>query len=66
MFGAEEPPQPELPAPPAAADRAGREAPRPLPRPGLAGGTRSCGVTDPTAQGLSQARRAAQSDLSLR
>jgi cell division protease FtsH len=38
LFGAETPPEqtsPELPAP---ADRAGREAPRPLPRPGLAGG----------------------------
>ncbi len=40
VFGAEEPPAPELPAPPASADRAGgRETPRPLPRPGLAGGT---------------------------
>jgi cell division protease FtsH len=39
VFGAEEPPAPELPIPPAPADRAGREAPRPLPRPGLAGGT---------------------------
>jgi cell division protease FtsH len=40
VFGAEEPPAPELPAPPAPADRAGgRETPRPLPRPGLAGGT---------------------------
>jgi cell division protease FtsH len=39
VFGAEEPPAPELPVPPAQADRAGREAPRPLPRPGLAGGT---------------------------
>jgi cell division protease FtsH len=41
VFGPdEEPSQPELPsAPPAPADRAGREAPRPLPRPGLAGGT---------------------------
>ncbi len=35
VFGAEEPPAPELPVPPAQADRAGREAPRPLPRPGL-------------------------------
>src|SRR3984893_1732026 len=33
------PAQPELPAPTAPADRAGREAPRPRPRPGLAGGT---------------------------
>jgi cell division protease FtsH len=39
VFGAEEPPAPELPIPPAPADRPGREAPRPLPRPGLAGGT---------------------------
>jgi len=39
VFGAEAPPPPALPMPPAAADRAGREAPRPLPRPGLAGGT---------------------------
>jgi cell division protease FtsH len=40
VFGSEEPPAPELPpAPPAPAERAGREAPRPLPRPGLAGGT---------------------------
>jgi cell division protease FtsH len=39
VFGSEEPPAPELPIPPAPADRPGREAPRPLPRPGLAGGT---------------------------
>ena len=39
VFGAEAPPPPELPVPPAQADRAGRETPRPLPRPGLAGGT---------------------------
>jgi cell division protease FtsH len=38
VFGAEAPPPPEVPVPPAT-DRAGREAPRPLPRPGLAGGT---------------------------
>jgi cell division protease FtsH len=38
VFGAEEPPAPELPIPPTPADRPGREAPRPLPRPGLAGG----------------------------
>jgi cell division protease FtsH len=38
VFGAIEPPAPELPAPSAPADRAGREVPRPLPRPGLAGG----------------------------
>jgi cell division protease FtsH len=38
VFGSEEPPAPELPLPPAPADRPGREAPRPIPRPGLAGG----------------------------
>jgi ATP-dependent Zn protease len=38
VFGSEAPPPPELPVPPAT-DRAGRELPRPLPRPGLAGGT---------------------------
>jgi cell division protease FtsH len=41
VFGAEAPPPPQVPLPPASAERApGREpAPRPLPRPGLAGGT---------------------------
>jgi cell division protease FtsH len=40
VFGSEEPRAPELPpAPPAPAERPGREVPRPLPRPGLAGGT---------------------------
>jgi cell division protease FtsH len=40
VFGAEAPPPPEVPLPPASAERApGREGPRPLPRPGLAGGT---------------------------
>jgi cell division protease FtsH len=39
VFGAEAPPPPEVPVPPAPASRAGREGPRPLPRPGLAGGT---------------------------
>jgi cell division protease FtsH len=41
VFGAEAPPPPEVPIPPApGAERApGRDAPRPLPRPGLAGGT---------------------------
>jgi cell division protease FtsH len=41
VFGAAAPPPPELPAAPPAPERAGRpqEAPRPLPRPGLAGGT---------------------------
>ena len=41
VFGAEAPPPPEVPIPPpGAAERdRGREGPRPLPRPGLAGGT---------------------------
>jgi cell division protease FtsH len=40
VFGAEAPPPPEVPIPPATPERApGREAPRPLPRPGYAGGT---------------------------
>ncbi len=41
VFGAEAPPPPEVPIPPASGpERApGRDAPRPLPRPGLAGGT---------------------------
>ena len=39
VFGAEAPPPPEVPIPPAAGERAGRDTPRPLPRPGLAGGT---------------------------
>jgi cell division protease FtsH len=41
VFGIEEATKPELPAPPVSADRgtAEREAPRTLPRPGLAGGT---------------------------
>ena len=39
VFGAEAPPPPEIPVPPATAERQGREAPRPLPRPGYAGGT---------------------------
>ena len=40
VFGAEAPPPPEVPLPPAPAERSGRqEGPRPLPRPGLAGGT---------------------------
>src|SRR5580693_5850344 len=47
VFGAEEPPAPEVPAPPVSADRAGREAPRPLPRPGLAGGTADIRGADP-------------------
>src|ERR1700716_2227480 len=40
VFGAEAPAPPEVPIPPTTpAERAGREGPRPLPRPGLAGGT---------------------------
>ena len=39
MFGAEEPPAPELPLPPEPAEQPATKAPRPLPRPGLAGGT---------------------------
>jgi cell division protease FtsH len=38
--------KPELPAPPAPADRAEREAPRTVPRPGLAGGTAELRATD--------------------
>jgi cell division protease FtsH len=48
VFGAESGRAPELPAPPPApVDRPGREAPRPLPRPGLAGGTADIRGTDP-------------------
>ena len=39
VFGAEAPPPPKVPLPPASAGRPGLPAPRPLPRPGLAGGT---------------------------
>jgi len=40
VFGAEAPPPPEVPIPGPSSERApGRDAPRPLPRPGLAGGT---------------------------
>jgi cell division protease FtsH len=39
VFGAEAPEPPDVPVPGAPAERAGRDAPRPLPRPGLAGGT---------------------------
>ena len=38
VFGIEEPHKPELPSPPAAPERAEREAARTIPRPGLAGG----------------------------
>ena len=39
VFGSAAASPPELPTAPSPAERAGREAPRPLPRPGLAGGT---------------------------
>jgi cell division protease FtsH len=39
VFGAEAPAPPDVPVPGTPAERAGRDAPRPLPRPGLAGGT---------------------------
>jgi len=49
VFGIEEKaaPGPELPAPSAPAERAEREAPRTIPRPGLAGGTAELRGTDP-------------------
>jgi cell division protease FtsH len=47
VFGAEAPPPPQLPVPPTTADRVGREAPRPLPRPGLAGGTAEARSLEP-------------------
>jgi cell division protease FtsH len=39
VFGSEAPPPPEVPIPGVPAERPGREAPRPHPRPGRAGGT---------------------------
>jgi cell division protease FtsH len=39
VFGAEAPAPPDVPVPGAVAERPSREGPRPLPRPGLAGGT---------------------------
>src|ERR1700731_183729 len=39
VFGSAAPPPPALPIPPTPADRAERETPRTIPRPGLAGGT---------------------------
>ncbi len=49
VFGSEEEPSVPglLPPPPAPAERAGREVPRPLPRPGLAGGTADIRGADP-------------------
>jgi cell division protease FtsH len=47
VFGIEDGATPELPAPPTpAAERAERETPRPIPRPGLAGGTAELRATD--------------------
>ncbi|GAC1660129.1 MAG: ATP-dependent zinc metalloprotease FtsH [Candidatus Elarobacter sp.] len=39
VFGAEAPPPPQVPVPSPPAEKPGRAGPRPLPRPGLAGGT---------------------------
>jgi cell division protease FtsH len=47
VFGIEEETKPELPVPPAPADRTEREAPRTIPRPGLAGGTAELRGVDP-------------------
>jgi cell division protease FtsH len=49
VFGAEEP---ALPAPPAPAERPEREAPRAIPRPGLAGGTAELRGSDRERPGL--------------
>jgi cell division protease FtsH len=46
VFGAEASPPPEVPLPPGTPERAGRDAPRPLPRPGLAGGTAEARTLD--------------------
>jgi cell division protease FtsH len=46
VFGIEEPAKPQLPAPPTAVDRPEREAPRTIPRPGLAGGTAELRAAD--------------------
>jgi cell division protease FtsH len=46
VFGIEEETKPQLPAPPAPVDRTEREAPRAIPRPGLAGGTADIRATD--------------------
>jgi cell division protease FtsH len=48
VFGPDEPVKPDLPAgSPVPVDRPEREAPRPLPRPGLAGGTTDIRTTNP-------------------
>jgi cell division protease FtsH len=46
VFGVEEPRGPQLPAPPSPVDRPERETPRPIPRPGLAGGAAEIRATD--------------------
>jgi cell division protease FtsH len=46
VYGIEEGSTPELPAPPSSVDRPEREAPRTVPRPGLAGGTAEIRATD--------------------
>ena len=46
MFGIEEDAKPELPAPPTPADRAEREAPRTIPRPGSPAAPPSCATAD--------------------
>jgi cell division protease FtsH len=52
VFGSEAPPPPQVPIPPTQADRPGREVPRPLPRPGLAGGTAEMLGTPPEKSSL--------------
>jgi cell division protease FtsH len=53
VFPPEEPARPEYPVPPAPADRApGRQSPRPLPRPGLAGGTADLRADEPRKPSL--------------
>jgi cell division protease FtsH len=53
VFGEEQEPQPELPTPPLQpADRAEREPPRTIPRPGLAGGTAELRGSDQERPGL--------------
>jgi cell division protease FtsH len=53
VFGSEESPPPSaLPAPPAPSRRRERDAPRPLPRPGLAGGTAEMRSHDQKPPGL--------------
>jgi cell division protease FtsH len=52
VFGEEQEPQPELPTPLQPADRAEREPPRTIPRPGLAGGTAELRGSDQERPGL--------------